>query len=165
MAMLIPPGQVETCRALMLLELYHKLPTAAQSLAASAHGYYLQNLRYSAETETQVEAAMQRERWTSQEWRAWQQERLGPLLKHARTTVPFYRAYWDNRVRRGDHSSYELLNNWPILEKAMLRQRPEAFVSDGCRSKLYVVHTSGTTGTPLRLWQSRQTLRQWYAQV
>ncbi len=163
--MLIQTGEIEGRRALMLLELYHRLPHAAQSLIASAHGYYLQSLRYNAETEQQVEAALARERWTPKEWRAWQQEQLGRLLKHARTTVPFYKAYWDHRVRRGDRSSYEDLKNWPVLEKSMLREKPKAFVSEDCRSKLYLIQTSGTTGTPLQLWQSRETLRQWYAQV
>ena len=149
----------------MLLDLYHKLPHSAQSLVASLHGYYLQSLRYGGTTDALVREAEQRERWSQQQWNSWQAEQLAHLLKHARTTVPFYRKYWDDRARRGDAPSFEHLENWPIVEKAAVREDPKSFVSENVRSKLHLVQTSGTTGTPLQLWQSRQSLIAWYAQV
>jgi phenylacetate-CoA ligase len=46
----------------------------------------------------------------------------------------------------------------------MLRDQPEAFLADDTDPKrLWVVHTSGSTGTPLKLWQSRETVQAWYA--
>lgn len=59
---------------------------------------------------------------------------------------------------------WENLQNWPVLKKSVLRSRPETFVAEDCdRHRMFCEHTSGTTGTPLTLWQSRDTLREWYA--
>lgn len=149
----------------MLLGLYHKLPPAARTLVASLHGYYLQSLRYSADTSRLVEMAIEQESWGPERWVSWQQEELGRLLDRARTQVAFYREHWAERRRRGDNSSWELLENWPILEKAALRENPRAFIAEDCKEKLYLVQTSGTTGTPLQLWQSKKTLIAWYALV
>ena len=45
-----------------------------------------------------------------------------------------------------------------------MRQQPEAFVADDCnRRQMFREHTSGTTGKPLNLWWSRETLQTWYA--
>jgi phenylacetate-CoA ligase len=66
-------------------------------------------------------------------------------------------------VRRGDRRSIEYLN-WPVLTKEPIRQNPEAFLSDDSSARrLLKVYTSGSTGTPMRLYQSRDMLRQWYA--
>jgi len=146
------------------LKLYHRLPYPLRVLAASAHGYYLRWWRYGPETERLIEEALERETWSPQQWRAWQEERLAYVLHRARHKVPYYREYWDRRRRSGDKASWEYLENWPILKKEEVRANPKAFVAEDCDiRKMYCDHTSGTTGTPLSLWISRSTLRQWYA--
>jgi phenylacetate-CoA ligase len=111
-----------------------------------------------------VEQALERESWTSTEWAQWQQERLAEILHRAATKVPFYRDAWAARRRRGDRSSWELLQNWPLLEKESVRQNPAAFVAEDCdKRRMYHDHTSGTTGTQLDLWQRKETVRNWYA--
>ena len=107
---------------------------------------------------------MERETWSPARWQAWQQERLAYVLHRAATQVPYYREYWSRRRRRGDGAAWEDLTNWPLLDKEALRQNPQAFLADDCaRQKMFAIHTSGTTGKPLTLWQNRSTLRQWYA--
>jgi phenylacetate-CoA ligase len=139
-----------------------------------------------------VEAALEREIWSQQLWRAYQQERLDYILRRAVTKVPFYQELWEKRKAVSDKSEIgnrkseilsvpqlstlnskpgnraqedlENLQNWPVLKKSVLRSRPEAFVAEDCdRRRMFSEHTSGTTGTPLTLWQSRDTVRQWYA--
>jgi phenylacetate-CoA ligase len=147
-----------------LLRLYHRLPPALRSVAATWHGWRLRRWRYGSETDRLVEEALERERWSAERWRNWQQERLAYVLHRAATRVPYYRRMWEERRRRGDRSSWELLENWPILEKEEVRRQLEAFLADDCDPRrMYEEHTSGTTGTPLKLWWSRQTVRAWYA--
>jgi phenylacetate-CoA ligase len=56
------------------------------------------------------------------------------------------------------------LENWPILGKEALRENPKALVADDCDVRRMVhLHTSGTTGKPLSLWQTRETVQKWYA--
>jgi phenylacetate-CoA ligase len=86
------------------------------------------------------------------------------VLNRAATRVPYYRNLWRERRLKGDRASYELLENWPILEKEPLREQARAFVADDCDvARMFHEQTSGTTGKSLDLWWSRTTVRQWYA--
>jgi phenylacetate-CoA ligase len=147
-----------------LLQLYHRLPASLRSVPASLYGFYLRYWRYSVETERLVAEALEREQWSPERWKAWQEERLAYVLHRAATRVPYYREQWAARRRLGDRSSWEYLEHWPILEKEPLRKNPSAFVADDC-PKWYLCHehTSGTSGKPLDLWQSRKTMLAWYS--
>jgi len=140
------------------------MPAPLQSVAASIRGYQLRSRRYGPETERLVEEARERESWSAERWRAWQSEQLGSLLEHAARRVPYYRAQWAERRRKGDRSSWQYLENWPVLEKEALRRNPAAFLADGANPRrMHHEHTSGTTGKPLDLWWSRSAMRLWYA--
>ncbi|MCE5308728.1 MAG: AMP-binding protein [Acidobacteriales bacterium] len=148
----------------MNLRLYHALPPILRPVAATVQGAYLRWWRYGRETERLVEEALEREKWSPEKWAAWQQDRLGYVLDRAATRVPYYRELWTQRRRSGDSSSWERIENWPILEKRVLRENPRAFVADDCDPRhMFAEHTSGTTGTPLSLWASRAVLHNWYA--
>ena len=147
-----------------MMQIYHRLPGPARSVAASMRGYTLRHRRYGSETESLVNMALEREAWGAERWESWQQERLAYVLHRAATQVPYYRDHWLKRRRQGDRSSWELLENWPMLEKETLRREARAFIADDCdQRRLFHDHTSGTTGKPLDIWQSQKTVREWYA--
>jgi phenylacetate-CoA ligase len=142
---------------------YPLLPASLQSVAASLRGYQLQSLRYGGDLEKRVAEALDRDTWDRERLRRWQEERLARILHSAVTRVPYYREHWAERRRKGDRASAEVLENWPILSKEAVRANPRAFLADGCDPKnLVEAQTSGTTGTPLRVWHSRDQLRSWY---
>jgi phenylacetate-CoA ligase len=146
------------------LRIYHRMPAVARSAAASLRGHYLNWWRYGSETDTLVTEALERDRWNTSQWQSYQETRLANVLHRAATRVPFYRELWQKRRRRGDRSSWEILGNWPILTKELLRENPEAFIADDCNpNRMLCEHTSGTSGKPLKLWQTRKTARSWYA--
>ena len=148
----------------LALRLYHRLPAGARSVAATLHGLYLRWWRYGPDSERLMQEALEREHWTAEQWSAWRQERLAYVLERAATRVPYYREQWRARRRRGDRASWELLENWPILEKEAVRQSPRAFVADD-RSvrRMFHLRTSGTTGTPLEVWRSHAVVRALYS--
>ncbi len=147
-----------------LTRLYKKAPRPARTLMASGYGYYLRSWRYSPETEVYIKEALARESWSSEQWQDWQARELERLLKTATTQVPYYRAYWEERRRKGEDAAWERLENWPVLTKDALRETPEAFLADDARDKkLFKLSTSGTSGKPLTLWRSREAMRRWYA--
>ncbi len=147
-----------------VLALYHHMPPMARTLAASAQGWLLNRSRYGPETEQLVAQAFEHERWTVRQRQRWQEERLAYVLHRAATQVPYYREYWAARRKKGDRTSWEYLDNWPILEKLPLRENPRAFVADDCNVRHMVPESSsGTSGTPLTLWRSPATVRAWYA--
>ncbi len=143
---------------------YHRLPYSLRVIAASGRGAYLNWWRYGAETDRLVEEAFQRESWGNDRWKNWQEERLALMLELAATRVPYYRRHWDKRRQKGDRASWKELENWPILRKEQIRVFPEAFVADEYKSPaLFREQTSGTTGTPLKLWLNRKAIMTWYA--
>lgn len=145
------------------LQIYKYLPPRSRSLAASARGYYLKWWRYGRDTEKLVEAALDRESWSPQRWEEWRSERLAHVTERARRRVPHFRNYWENQADGSDSRVLEL-TEWPILEKSELRRQPRSFIADDCVvSKMFHDHTSGTTGTALDIWLSKETLRSWYA--
>lgn len=147
----------------LALRLYHRLPAQARSVAATLQGYYLRWWRYGPTSERLKQEALERERWSAEQWCAWQSERLAFILERAATLVPYYREQWAARRRQGDRASWELLENWPVLEKETVRRTPRAFVADD-RSvrRLFHLRTSGTTGTPLEVWRGREAVRGLY---
>jgi len=146
------------------LRLYHRLPSPARSLAATMRGWYLRWSRYGRDTPRLIAEAEEREQWSAAQWDAWRQERLAYLLHRAATRVPYYRAQWAERRRRGDRASWELLENWPILDNDRVRENPRAFIADDQNPRwMFTEYTSGTTGKPLVLWRTHQTMRALYA--
>lgn len=144
--------------------LYKLLPPPARSLAASLRGHYLNRWRYGNETDSLVNAALKRELWSERDWDEWRSERLKFVLHRAATQVPFYRRQWAKRRERGDRSSWDVLENWDVLEKEVIRVDPLAFVADDCNpSRMFHDHTSGTTGTSLSLYIKKETVREWYS--
>jgi phenylacetate-CoA ligase len=147
-----------------LLQLYHALPASLRSTAATLRGHQLRPWRYGPESERLIAEALDRECWPAERLRAWQEERLAYVLHRAATRVPFYRAHWEERRRRGDRASVERLEHWPLLQKDPLRAEPRAFLADDCPKRtLFEVNTSGTTGKPLTLWRTRTVGRAYYA--
>lgn len=147
-----------------LMSIYNLLPTQVRPVAAGLRGLYLRAWRYGPQTDRLVEQALERDRWTPEQWRVWREERLAYVLYRAATRVPYYREHWRKRRLNGDHSSPEILENWPVLEKDPLHANPHAFVADDCHPRwMFHEHTSGTTGKALDLWWSLTTVRSWYA--
>jgi phenylacetate-CoA ligase len=133
-------------------------------MAASLRGYYLKWWRYDNQTDRVVDEILERDFWNERQWSIWKSERLAFLLERAATRVPFYRRVWAERRRQGDTASWSYLENWRILEKEEVRTNPLEFVADDCEpSRMFHDHTSGTTGTSLSLWLTKETVKQWYA--
>jgi len=96
-----------------------------------------------------------------QDRRAWQQERLAEVLRHARDSVPFYR-----RVLMNADPARTALADLPVVDKALVRCDQDAFRSDGWSSMRYVVKTTGgTTGDPWRYELDRAAWAHVYAAV
>ncbi|MEQ1761671.1 MAG: AMP-binding protein [Pyrinomonadaceae bacterium] len=147
--------------AVSLLKIYHRLPFAARTAVASARGYYLNWSRYGAETERLVERALELERWEPEALKTWQDERLAYVLERAATKVPHYRDHWNGKKHGNDPTT---LGTWPVLRKDALRENKNAFLADDMNPRrLFLEHTSGTTGTPVEFWSDRATLQAWYA--
>lgn len=147
-----------------LLKVYQILPHPAQSLAATLRGLYLRSWRYGPETERLVAEAIERESWDAATWTTWREQQLARLLERASSRVPYYQRLWEERQGRCGAAARGQLANWPVLEKEKLRGAPLDFVAEDCQpARMFYDHTSGSTGQPIQVWLSRETVRAWYA--
>lgn len=137
-------------------ELYARLPVWAQHRAFSAYGLYWHWLRFGPGFKSDVEQFTQRERFSADDWRAWQDEQLRKLLQTAATKVDYYRRTWSNQQKASALAGR--LDELPLLEKTAIRNEPEAFLRQDMRPfPRLVFHTSGTTGTPIAsIWTVRE---------
>lgn len=131
---------------------YRRLPGPVRTAGAGVQGMRLRRWRYGRDAEALVESALERDRWSTDRWQSWLEDRRREVLERARE-VPHY-------VSLGASSE----EDWPLLDKETVRRDPTALLAtDVNRRRMYEEHTSGSTGTPLRLWWSRETVRGWYA--
>src|SRR5262245_43984334 len=86
--------------------------------------------------------------------RARQQVALRRVLRHAATTVPYYRDQFARlRLRPEDVATVEELNLIPLLSKAAIREHGRALLSNHYHTaQLTRKRTSGSTGVPLVVW-------------
>lgn len=149
-----------------LMGLYRRSPPVLKAVAGSLFGFRLLRWRYGPETDALVAAALERDSWSTSDWEEWQRARLAELLERAATRVPYYREMWRARRANGDTRPVTELANWPILSKEALRNDPRSFLADDTDPRtLFRLTTSGSTGTPIVTWRSRDTTRAWYALV
>lgn len=147
-----------------VLAIYHRLPAPARSAAATLRGLYLHLWRYGPQSDRLTNQALERDTWSRERWKQWREERLAYVLHRAATRVPYYRHHWEERRRRGDRASWEVLEHWPVLEKEAVRNDARAFVADDCNiRRMFHEQTSGTTGKPLDIWRTRRTVECLYA--
>ncbi len=141
-----------------LRSMLRRLPPPARSAAATLSGLYVRRRRASRDHQSRVADALARDAWPADRWRAWSDESLAELLHHAATRVPYYRAYWERRRRVGDRTSWERLENWPLLEKDELRAGARQFLADGADPRrMQRLPTLGKSGKPLTVWRPRET--------
>ena len=145
--------------------IYEKNPVFLQNLLVSIYGYYLHYQRYGSTTDDFVKLLKSLECASKSQIEALETEALHQIIDHAYQTVPYYRALFNEHdLKPDDIQDKTDLNKIPILEKEVIRKHPEQFLSQTSNPKgLHVAYTSGTTGTPLRLYQSVDLIRRQYA--
>jgi phenylacetate-CoA ligase len=145
--------------------LYARLPIPAQNLVCSYTGWRRARSRFNphfhrclAEWERTVSAPIG-------ELHAIQWRRLRRLVERARAHVPHYR-FLTEPIEAGEPAASiaATLARVPVLEKAAYRNDPESFLArDLSHGRLLRGKTSGTTGTALPLWYTRDTIAEEYA--
>ncbi|RMF83098.1 MAG: phenylacetate--CoA ligase family protein, partial [Nitrospinota bacterium] len=101
--------------------------------------------------------------WSRAEAEAWQEEQLRRIITLAATRVPYYRERWKRVDWNAVHSAADL-PLLPCLEKQAIRQNEQAFLVEGLSPKsLWMDRTSGSTGTPLRIYWPLAMFPKWWA--
>jgi phenylacetate-CoA ligase len=141
-----------------LQSIYDRLPVPLQNAMVSARGMDFRFRRASDRvTRRQLELLLRSQWWSPEQMAAYQSRRLRALLRTAFRDVPHFRELAARLgCRAEDFHGPEDLRRLPILEKRDVRGREERFLG-----RLPLAHsvlaTSGSTGTPLRVYESRRS--------
>ncbi len=135
---------------------YAKLPVWAQHAAVSGFGLYWYWQRFGGDYQNSLRDFLARDRFSHDEWQAWQQASLKWLLTAAAEHVPFYRDTWNEEEKKAARAGQ--LQNLPLLEKDPIRANPHAFLREDLNiKKPLTFFTSGSTGTPIAsLWTAAE---------
>ncbi len=141
-------------------KLYYRLPVFLQNCAFSLYGWHTSRKRYNRHFHEQLARLEQTQWWSAAQIRAFQDEQVALIVRHAYDTVPFYRRWYDeNGVDVRQIRGVDDLQRLPILTKQLVRQHQREMVSSAFPSGgLIQSLTSGTTGTPLTIYQTRDAL-------
>ena len=149
----------------MIQDLYSELPIWMQNIAVSSYGRYLRRMRYAGRFSECLEQ-LGGFPWRSEEQlEEIESRKLQTLIRHSYENVPYYRELFDSHGIRPDSIQERSdLKRIPPLEKESIRRNPDQFLSKTAnRRDLHVAYTSGSTGTPLKLFQSREIIHWMYA--
>ncbi|RKY51979.1 MAG: hypothetical protein DRP93_08950, partial [Candidatus Neomarinimicrobiota bacterium] len=143
--------------------IYYHLPVSIQNLLLSIYGYNLQKIRHGRQCHDflqQIEGrvTLSKEKLEEIQWKI-----FSKLLIESKEYVPYYRDALKG-ISIQDFNSVNDLQKLPLLEKSVLRTTPESLIDERYeKKKLLVVHTTGTTGTPLKIFCSSEARKKNYA--
>lgn len=139
-----------------LSSIYNRLPAFAQNVAVSAYGLIRERRRFGGDFKRQLAGVLQTEFCTPEEVREYQKSKLAELFETAETS-----SYYGEQIRsiRAQTSDpFEVLAQLPVLEKDVLRGHEQDFYTDSAKNS-YMLHTSGSTGTPLNIRMNKSDFR------
>ena len=145
-----------------MLSLYYRLPYFLKCIIATFRGYILKNNR-TLNREKYLAEIRDRDTWNKIQIKDYQQELIKEMLFYCINYVPYYRDYHNEQSKNNNWDPL-VLSNWPILEKDVVRNNPDRFISEKYnKADLVNIATSGTSGKPMSFWFSREALSYWYA--
>lgn len=139
---------------------YAHAPVWLQHGLVSAYGAYLRGLRYGRPYRRELAALLESQWYPRERLEDLQRHRLGLLLAVAKQKVPYYATL----PTLGSRDPLNALRDVAILTKATVQTAGDQLIAASHRKKRHVVvHTGGTTGTPLEIRASRLTIQRNYA--
>src|SRR5262245_51513864 len=151
-------------RESVAFRVYTRLPVALQNAVFSLQSLLDRRIRYSSAFRRYLDWLNESQWAGAEEIRHYQDAKLRWIVRHAYATVPFYRELYDRHgIRPEDIQGSADLPALPLVTKQLVREagpKMRSVMPSG--SRVRVVMTSGTTGTPLRIHRSEDSLAlQW----
>jgi phenylacetate-CoA ligase len=143
---------------------YERVPIPLQDVMTSGYGLLLHWQRYGYGSNAYANELKLHEQWSADRIHALEFDLLHQRSTLALQRVPAYSHLRDrlpalNRARTPD----EILDLFPLLTKQEVRSNAEAFIPTGLNEPIVHGATSGTTGTPLKLFRTHEGIRRNFA--
>ena len=148
-------------------KIYSISPVFVQNIGVSVFGLYWRHERFGAEFKRCAADFAQRDRWSVERMNAYIDGQVRDVIARALET-PHYREAWsDAGVRSGEVRTFSRSDLWrlPIVGKSQLRRDPTRFIPTPFRSRrrLRREATSGSTGTPISVYMTRESRQRFAA--
>lgn len=140
--------------------IYDRLPISLQNMAVSFKGHEFHRYRYqSAAFRDALEQVKANEELSREYLRQLQFEQTRAFAAHCYTHSRYYRRAWQAvGFHPQDLKRPEDLVLVPIVAKQEMRANTEEFFTIPVRRELVAAHTSGTTGSPLTVYFSKEDM-------
>lgn len=138
-------------------KIYYQSPIWLQNIFVSGQGLLFRYRRANESiVRAQYEFLLKSEHWTAEQFRQYQGEQLRRLLRLAFQHVPYYRNLQEKLgCEPEDFRNPEDIRLLPILEKSQVRGQEHLFLNETISlKKCFAGFTGGTTGTPLKLYDT-----------
>ena len=141
----------------LIESIYLNSPILFQNILVSIKGCMLARLRNGGLYQQALQAITERNCWSGDQHREYQEQQLIALVAHVYENVPFYsQLYRRHGITPSEIKSVNDLHKLPLITKADIRQNPESFLDKRFGNKgLLELHTTGTTGAPLKILTDR----------
>lgn len=146
--------------------LYNHSPIFIQNIMASIYGYQKIRYRYHSPKYPKWYAFYKETyTWPEEKIREYQWQEVKKILNYAYEHVPYYKEKLKKaNIRPEDIQSVEDMEKIPYLEKEEVRNYSELLISDEYKKEELFSHpTSGSTGTPMTLYNDREATIRNYA--
>lgn len=148
-----------------LKRLYDLTPAPVQSALVSAFSARLERSRYGGRFQEYRALLQESQWWDAKKMGDWQDARLREIVAYANEHVPYYRELFATHgIDPAKFRGREDLQRIPVLTRETVKSRVEDLKT---RRKEDLApghgHTSGTTGSPLNVWYSPDSITMNYA--
>jgi phenylacetate-CoA ligase len=145
--------------------IYRHSPILIQNMFCSIYGFKLYRERYGSPWREYYKHLKNSQYATKEEIKKIQLNALKIILLHAIEYVPHYQNVLKNMKSDIESlNSLAVIKDLPILEKSLLREMPQLFISKYYnKHKLLQINTSGTTGSPLTIYITPKARKMNYA--
>jgi len=145
--------------------IFLKSPVFLQNIALTLYGLKINSIRYGGDYNNCFDIVRERKKLNKTAIENHINVSLQNVIKEASQNVPFYRELFKKEgIVSDDIRLIKDLTKIPLLEKTPIREDPLRFVSERFnKNKLLCIKTTGTTGTPLKIYCNEQTRQLNYA--
>ncbi len=146
--------------------IYFTSPYWVQNLFVSLYGTSLYYQRYGKKHDRYLKSLMATEKHSYSDLQQLQNKLFSSLVAHAVKTVPFYKQFFrQSGLNSASFNNCSDLSKLPIIEKSDILKDPTLFCSEIflAHQKGFWLDTSGTSGTPLKIFCDNDSRRKHYA--
>ena len=139
-------------------ESYYSLPIVVQNSIVTFYGYHLKRVRYNGLQKGFSEILRKNENSRKEEHKKRQLKSLKEILIHCERHIPYYQGLFKQvGFKPGSLERLEDLRAIPLLEKGDVLERSEKFMANNfVKSDVILEETSGTSGSPLKVYWDRK---------